>query len=146
MSRACAPTGYSLLEVVLAAAICAGVLVPALSMMRDGITLGERIDARHVLLVYGVSKMEEQLAIVGANWSTGLASGDFSADGHPSIRFSVARSDSPLDGGIAGRLMGITVITYRDDNGNDALDLDEMRTTLRTKVGKLVSYESKASG
>ena len=62
-------SAYSLLEVVLASAICATALVPALAVLRDGMTLADIIDTRHLLLTYGVSKMEEQLAIVGATWT-----------------------------------------------------------------------------
>ena len=43
----------------------------------------EAIDKRHMLLLYGVSKMEEQLAIVAATWTHGeRVTGDFAADGH----------------------------------------------------------------
>jgi hypothetical protein len=137
--------GYSLLEVVLASGICATALVPALAMLRDGMALGDMIDTRHLLLSYGVSKMEEQLAIVGASWTSGTATGDFASDGHPNIRFSVTRSDSAGSGGITNRLMSVTVTTYSDDNGNDVMDAAEARTTFTTKIAKLVSYETKAS-
>src|SRR5215211_4047969 len=84
--------GYSMLEVVLAATICLTAIVPALAMLRDGIALGDIIDTRHLLLNYSVSKMEEQLAIVGATWSTGTVSGNFAADGQSSIRYTVTRT------------------------------------------------------
>jgi hypothetical protein len=146
---ACRHTGvrsaYSLLEVVLASAICASALVPALAVMRDGMALGDIIDTRHLLLTYGVSKMEEQLAIVGATWATGTITGNFASDGQAGIRFSVTRSDSAGSGGITNRLMSVSVTTYGDDNGNSALDSGEAQLTLTTKVSKLVSYESKAS-
>ena len=145
MLRHRAPKAYSLLEVMLAAGICATALVPALALLRDGMTLAENIDTRQLLLVYGVSKMEEQLAIVAASWTTGTTSGDYAADGHSNVRYSVARSDDPASGGIAGRLMSITVTTYSDDDGDDTMDANEMRTTLTTKIGQLVSYENKAS-
>jgi hypothetical protein len=135
---------YSLLEVVLASAICATALVPALAVLRDGIALGDIIDTRHLILTYGVSKMEEQLAIIGATWTTGTAVGDFASDGQPNIRFSVTRSDSALSGGITNQLMNVSVTTYSDDNGNDVMDTSEMRTTFTTKVAKLVSYATKA--
>ena len=135
---------YSLLEVVLASTICASCLVPALAVLRDGIALGDIIDTRHLLLTYGVSKMEEQLAIVGATWATGTANGDFAADGQPNIRFSVTRSDSAVSGGITNQLMNVSVTTYSDDNGNDAMDTSEMRSTFTTKVAKCVSYATKA--
>jgi hypothetical protein len=136
---------YSLLEVVLASAICASALVPALAVLRDGIALGDIIDTRHLLLTYGVSKMEEQLAIVGASWTTGTAAGDFASDGQPNIRFSVTRSDSPASGGITNQLMNVAVTTYSDENANDVMDASEMRSTFTTKVAKSVSYATKAS-
>jgi hypothetical protein len=137
--------GYSMLEVVLASSICLTAIVPALAMLRDGIALGEIIDTRHLLLNYSVSKMEEQLAIVGATWSTGTVTGNFAADGQSTIRFSVTRSDAVVDGGVVGKLMVITVTTYSDDNGNNAMDSSEARTTMTTKVAKLASYVTKAS-
>jgi hypothetical protein len=137
--------GYSMLEVVLAASICLTALVPALAMLRDGITLGDIIDTRHLLLTYSVSKMEEQLAVVGATWTTGTATGNFASDGQSGIRYSVTRSDAVVDGGIVGKLMVVTVTTYSDDNGNSTMDSSEARTTMTTKVAKLVSYVTKAS-
>lgn len=136
---------YSLLEVVMAAGICAGALVPALALMRDGISLGDSIDKRHLLLMYGVSTMEQQLGIVAASWTTGTATGNFASDGHASIRYSITRSDSAGNGGISNRLMSISVTTYCDDDGNGAMGANEMRTTLTTKIGKFVSYATKAS-
>src|SRR6187402_2132211 len=90
--------GYSMLEVVLASSICLTALVPALSMLRDGIALGDIIDTRHLLLQYGVSKMEEQLAVIGATWTTGTLTGNFASDGQSSIRFTVTKSDAVVDG------------------------------------------------
>jgi hypothetical protein len=140
-----ASAAYSLLEVVLASAICSTALVPALSLLRDGMTLANTIDTRHFLLIYGVSKMEEQMSIAAATWSEGTASGDFAADGHASIRFNATRSDDLASGGIADRLMCISVTIYSDDDGDDTLDAAEARTILTTKIAKLVTYESKAS-
>jgi hypothetical protein len=136
---------YSLLEVVMASSICAAALVPALALLRDGMTLADIIDTRHLLLSYGVSKMEEQLAIVAAGWATGSLTGDFAADGHANIRFTVSRSDDPANGGLTNRLMSVTVTTYSDDDGDDVMDAGEMRTTLTTKIAKTVNYANKAS-
>jgi hypothetical protein len=145
MRRRCANTAYSLLEVVMASTICATALVPALAFMRDGMTLATTIDTKHMLLNYAVAKMEEQLAIVGATWAEGSASGDFAADGHANIRFAVTRSDASPSGGIDGRLMAVSVTAYSDDDGDDAMGADEARITVTTKVSKLVSYEAKAN-
>jgi hypothetical protein len=142
--RPSARCAYSLLEVVLASAICASALVPALAVMRDGVALGDIIDTRHLLLTFGVSKMEEQLAIVGATWATGTVTGNFATDGQSSIRFSVSRSDLAGNGGIPNQLMNVSVTTYSDDNGNSSMDASEARITLSTKVAKLVSYATKA--
>ena len=136
---------YSMLEVVLASSICMSALVPALAVLRDGITLGDKIDTRHLLLTYSVSKLEEQLGIVGASWATGTVAGNFAADGQSSIRYTVTRSDAVVDGGIVGKLMVVTVTTYSDDNGNSAMDASEARTTMTTKIANLVSYVTKAS-
>jgi hypothetical protein len=137
--------GYSMIEVVLASSICLTAIVPALSMLRDGIALGDIIVTRHLLLQYGVSKMEEQLAIVGATWTTGSLTGNFASDGQSSIRYTVIKSDAVVDGGIVGKLMVVTVTTYSDANGNSTMDSGEARTTLTTKIAKLVSYVTKAS-
>jgi hypothetical protein len=136
---------YSLLEVVLASAICSTALVPALALLRDGMTLASSIDKRHLLLIYGVSKMEEQMSIAAATWSEGTAAGDFAADGYANIRFVASRSDDVGSGGIVNRLMSVSVTTYSDDDGDDTLDAAEARNILTTKIAKLVTYESKAS-
>jgi hypothetical protein len=145
MRRRCARTAYSLLEVVMASTICATALVPALAFMRDSITLATTIDTKHVLLTYAVGKMEEQLAIIGATWTEGSASGDFAVDGHASIRFTVTRSDAPASGGLDDRLMAVSVTTFSDDDGDDSMDATEARITVTTKVSKLMSYEAKAN-
>jgi hypothetical protein len=129
----------------MASAICTTALVPALALLRDGVTLADGIDTRHMLLTYGVSKMEERLAVVGATWTEGTVSGDFAADGHANIRFTVTSSDAPVSGGIDNRLMNVTVTSYSDDDGDDTMDAAEARIILTTKIGKLLTYESKAA-
>ena len=147
-SRRTAPAAFSLLEVVLASAICAAALVPALVLLRNGITLAQQIDTKHQLLLYGVSTLESQLAAVAAldsAWpGTAPAGGDMSAEGHPEIRYTVSWSDNPADGGISGRLMNVTVTTYYDEDGDNAQDAAEPSVSLTTKIGKFASYENKA--
>jgi len=140
-----AAKGYSLLEVVLASSLCATALVPALALVRDSMTLADTIDTRHLLLIYGVAKMEEQLAVAAASWTESTTSGDFAADGHPNLRYTATCSDDPGAGGVADRLMNVSVTVYSDDNGNDALDANEMRTNLTTKIAKMLAYEIKAN-
>jgi hypothetical protein len=129
----------------MASAICATALVPALAFMRDGMTLATTIDTKHMLLTYAVSKMEEQLAVVGATWAEGTIGGDFAADGHANVRFTVTQSDAPASGGIDDRLMNVLVTTYSDDDGDDTMDAAEARITVTTKISKLATYENKAS-
>jgi hypothetical protein len=136
---------YSMIEVVLASSICITAIVPALSMLRNGIALADIIDTRHLLLNYAVSKMEEQLAIIGATWSTGTVTGNFASDGQATIRYTVTRSDAVVDGGVVGKLMVVTVTTYSDDNANSTMDATEARTTMTTTLAKLVSYVTNSS-
>lgn len=138
-------SAYSLLEVLLASTICASALVPALTVLRDGLAAAQTTDRRQMLLIYGVQKMEEQLAVVAATWAAGSASGNFASDGNASFRYTVSRSDSAGSGGISNRLMNVTVTTFYDSNANSSLDSGEPSTVFTTKVSKLATYESKAS-
>jgi hypothetical protein len=133
---------YSLLEVGLAASLCATAIVPALALLRDGMSNLSKIDTDHLLLLYGVQKMEEQQAICARSWTTGSTTGNFAADGNANIRYSVTRSDSAGSGGITNRLMYISVTTYYDANGNSAMDAGESRLTFTTKVSKLATYQA----
>jgi hypothetical protein len=131
---------YSLLEVTLASGICLSALVPAMAILRDGLLAAETIDNRHMVMLYGVQKMEEQQALVAASWTTGSSSGNFSSEGHANIKYSVTRTDASASGGITNRLMVISVTVYNDDNGNSTMDVTEPRTTFTTKVSKLATY------
>lgn len=136
---------YSLLELVLAVALVAGTLVPSLALIRQGLELSETTDQRALLTNYAVGKLEEQLAIVAASWTSGTATGDFAVDGHADLRFSVTRSDAVADGGLVGELMHVQVTTYLDEDGDDAQDAGEPSCGLRTKIGKFASYEAIAN-
>jgi len=142
------PAAYSLLEVVLASALCAAVLVPALVIIRDGIAMAREIDIRHQLLLYGVSTLEAQLAAVAVldtAWpGTAPPPGNFAAEGQPNMRYVVSWSDNPANGGLANRLMNVSVTTYYDEDGDASQDASEPAVTLTTKIGKFTSYESKA--
>lgn len=141
----CRRRGFSLLEVGMASALASIALVGALAMLRDGMKASETIDKRQQMTIYGVSKLEEQLAFVAATWSSGAIAGDFAADGHADIRYTATRSDTALDGGITDSLMHIQITTYHDSDGDDSLDADEKRCTFRTKVGKFAIYEALAA-
>jgi hypothetical protein len=136
--------GFSLLEVVMASALAAVALVGALALLRDGMAASKTIDDRLLLTNYAVSKLEEQLAWVAGNWTSGIALGDFAEDGHEGIRYMATRSDAVLDGGLVDRLMHVQVTTYVDADADDTLDADEKKCTFRTKVGRFANYEALA--
>lgn len=136
--------GSSLLEVVLATVLLTVALVPAMRLMRSSLTLGREIEAREQLTTFSTSKLEEHLALVGANWLTGDYTGDFAAEGHPTFRFLVRRSDSGGDGGIVDQLMAITATTWEDLDGDGTLDSGEVSVVLGGKVAKIASYQAEA--
>jgi Tfp pilus assembly protein PilV len=138
--------GLSLLEVVMAGALLATALVPALSLIRRSMASGRDVEVRERLATYCVSKMEEHLALVSADWQTGTYSGNFSADGYASSRFQVVRSDTPGDGGVNDQLMSVTVTTWEDSDGDSVRDAGEPAVVMATKVAKLASYVSEAGG
>ena len=142
--RDCSRGGYSLLEVVLASTLTIGTLVPAMSLLREGMQISDKIDNQLLLANYATRLLEQQLAVVAANWTSGALQGDLAADGYGHLRYVVSRSDDALDGGIPNRLMNIQVTTYIDANGDDGLSAGEVDCTFTTKVGKLANYETKA--
>lgn len=129
----------------MASTVAAIALVGALALLRDGMVASRTIDERQMMTTYAVSKLEEQLALVAGNWTSGTVAGDFAADGNPTIRFIATRSDAAADGGLANRLMHVRVTTYADADGDDSLDADEKRCVFRTKVGKFATYEALAT-
>ena len=133
--------GSSLLEVVLATVLISVALVPAIRLMRSSLTVGREIEAREQLTTFSTSKLEEHLALVGANWLTGDYTGDFATEGHPTFRFLVRRSDSGGDGGIVDQLMAVTATTWEDVDGDGTLDSGEVSVVLGGKVAKIASYQ-----
>ena len=135
---------HTLLELIMATSIIAATLVPALRLMRDGMSQSRELDRRNMMTNYCVSKLEEQLAVVASQWSRGNGSGDFANDSHPDIRFLAQRSDDAVDGGITDRLMSIIVTVYDDADQDDTLDTPERRVVFRTKIARLATYEYEA--
>lgn len=133
--------GSSLLEVVLATVLISVALVPAMRLMRDGLAVGREIEARDQLTTLSTSKLEEHLALVCADWLTGDFTGSFAAEGHPTFRFLVRRSDAAGNGGIVDQLMAITATTWEDADGDGALSSGETSVILGGKVAKIASYQ-----
>jgi hypothetical protein len=125
----------------MAATLVAGTLVPTMAVMRDAMSKSRELSRRNLLANYAVSVLESQTALTIANWSTAATSGNFGGDGHPTIRYTVNRSDAPADGGVTGQLMHIRVTVFDDSDGDLTLDANELSVLYRTKVARLQSYE-----
>jgi hypothetical protein len=139
-SHAMRRRGQTLLELIAAVTVLAATVTPALVILRNALEQTRRIETLELLTTLCVSKLEEQLAVACAAWSTGTAAGDFSADGYSQVRFSVASSDQAGDGGIPDRLMSVTATVWEDQNGNAALDAGELSVVLASKVAKMEGY------
>jgi Tfp pilus assembly protein PilV len=133
--------GNSLLEVLVASALMAMTLVPALRLMRDGLRISRELENRELLTTFCTSKLEEHLALASADWQTGNFSGDFSVEGYSDLRFTITCSDSGADGGISDQLMAVVATAWDDMNGNGTLENNEMAVVLGSKVARLASYQ-----
>lgn len=138
--------GNTLLELTAAVTLIAIALVPALRMIRDAIEQNGRNETLSLLTNYSTSKLEEQLCLSASAWTEATVSGDFSADGYASYRFTATRSQQLADGGIVNRLMAVTVTAYHDMNGDGTLNAGEPKVSLAGKVAKLAKYQALASG
>jgi type II secretory pathway pseudopilin PulG len=133
---------FSLVEMIAATALVAGTLAPALAVMRDAMAASRESARRHLLANYAVQALEQNAGATMQNWTTGTATGNFAADGHPAIRYVLTRSDDLADGGIDDRLMHVQVTVFDDVNGNATHDANEIAVRFRTKVAKLLTYQN----
>lgn len=134
--------GFSLLEMLAAAALVTGTVVPALAVIRDSMATSRDLHRRQLLSNYAVRILEDRAAFVATNWVNAVIDGDFSADSHANIRYKLILSDDPSDGGLVGQLMNLSVTVYDDADANDSLDVGELQEVYRTKVAKMNSYEN----
>lgn len=134
--------GFSLLEMLAAAALVTGTVVPALTVIRDAMATSRDLHRRQLLANYAVRILEDRAAYVSTNWFNVVVDNDFSTDGHENIRYTLIQSDDPSDGGITDQLMNLEVTVYDDGDGDDSLDVGELQEVYRTKVAKLNSYEN----
>jgi type II secretory pathway pseudopilin PulG len=132
--------GFSLLEMLAATALVAGTLAPALAVMRDALAVSREAVQRQLVANYAVQVLENQAALVMQNWANGTVTGNFSADGYATIKYSAVKSDAPASGGLTNRLMHIQVTTYEDKDADSVADSNEVKVSIRTKVAKLTSY------
>jgi len=137
-----ATRGFSLLEMIMATALVAGTVVPALAVIRDAMAQSRDLHRSNLLANYAVQILEDQAALVAINWTNATVTGDYTSDGHDDIRYQLTKSDDSGDGGLVGQLMNLTVTVYDDQDGDDSLDVSEPQETYRTKVAKMNSYEN----
>jgi hypothetical protein len=130
---------------ILATALVAGTLAPALTVMRNAMSTSSEATRRLLLANYAVETLESLQVTTMQTWTTGTTTGNFSADGYSTIRYTATRSDAPASGGLTNRLMHIQVTVYDDANGNSALDTNELNVRFRTKVAKPTTYLSVAN-
>lgn len=135
-----ARSGFSLLEMVMAATLVAGTLVPTMAVMRDAMAKSRDLNRRNLLSNYAVSVLETQAATTMTNWTNTTTTGNFAVDGHANIRYSAVRSDAPASGGLTGQLMHIRVTVYDDADSDSTFDANELSVLYRTKVANLQSY------
>jgi type II secretory pathway pseudopilin PulG len=141
MRTASARNGFSLLEMVMAAALIVGALVPTMAVMRDAMAKSRDLNRRNLLSNYAVRVLESQAAVVMTDWTNTTVTGNFNSDGHPNIRFSATRSDAPANGGLTNQLMHLQVTVFDDTDGDSTADANENSILYRTKVARLQSYE-----
>lgn len=136
--------GHTLLELVAATALLTITLVPALRILRDTLANSRKTETLGILTTLCADKMEQYLALTGADWQETTATGDFAALGYPGYAYRVERSDELADGGIPGRLMAITATTFDDQNSSGTLDAGEPRVQFWTKLARLGSFRNES--
>lgn len=134
------PNGFSLLEMLAATAIVAGTLAPALSVMRDAMAVSREAVQRNLVANYAIQILEGQAALAMQNWSNGTVTGNFSADGYSTVKYTATRSDAVASGGLVNRLMHIQVTAYEDKDADSVADANEVKVTIRTKIAKMMTY------
>ena len=134
-------SGHTMLELVAAGVLLAVTLVPALRMMRDGMTISSQIENRGLMTMFCVSKLDEGLALAAANWASGTFTGSFVADGYAQLRYRTVTSDAVAAGGIVGRLMSVTTTVWQDTNGNAVHDSGESSVVYASKIANMAVYQ-----
>jgi type II secretory pathway pseudopilin PulG len=136
---------FSLVEMILATALVAGTLAPALAVMRNAMATSRETTKRLLLANYAVEVLEYAQGISMQTWFSGTVPGNLASDGYANIRYTITWSDAPASGGVTGKLMHVQVVVFDDANGNSALDSTELAVRYRTKVAKLTTYTSLAN-
>lgn len=133
------------MELVAATTILAITLVPALRIMRDSLSVSQEIEKANQMSSFCVSRLEEQMATTSGSWAETRLTGDYAAQGYPTLHYEVFRSDERSDGGIPGALMVIRTTVWDDENDNNSLDAGEPNVSYRTKIGNFASYADAAN-
>jgi len=135
------PNAYSLLEVVIATFLMGLAIIPAMNFMTSAIHAGQELETWNHMNLLAMSKLEEQLSIAAADFAEGSESGTFSDPGLAGIRYAATRSTATANGGIADRLMVVSVTVWDDENGNSAADSGEAQVSYATKLASMTLYQ-----
>ncbi len=125
--------GSAMLDVVAASVLTAIVMVPSMNIMRRSQSVIVATQLRQEMATTASSIVEQQMADVAVRFRSRKTSGK-KLIGNDLVRYSVVRSDQSALGGIPGRLMGISVTVWHDENRNRRVDTDESKYNLFTKV------------
>lgn len=140
LNRRIARDGFTLLELVAASFVAVAILVPTMSLLRQSMEYGRKIDTRNVMNTLCVAKVEREMAFTASTFQSSTERGSFQAEGYPQIRFETRRSQRSAHGGRNNQLMAIVVTVWDDTNGNRRRNAGEPSITMSTKVAKFKSY------
>lgn len=133
--------GHTLLELIAASTIISIAITSTLSLMVDSLEVSRDLEQRNLVTTLAVSKLEEHASLVTSSFTEGTFSGNFSAEGQPSIRFNVTRSTDPAVGGVLSELMVVSVYVWQDADGNGARNGSEPNVSLTTKIANLTAWK-----
>ena len=120
--------GFTLIEVVLAAALLAACAVPILSATSRAPGLGEQIKARTKSALLAQTRMENVLAAATVNFNQNFArASENLGDGYLATTQQVWSPSAPLT-------KTVTVQVGKDLDGDAALETNEVLVTLTTLV------------
>lgn len=132
-------SAFTFVELIAAVFILTIVIVPATQHLADSMTMRRELEMNRMMAMLAVQSIEQQMAVINANFVTVNESGNFSAQGFPDIAYQHIRTDSYASGGIPNLLMTITVKIWHDKDNDLAQDANEPLVELNTIMARSVA-------
>lgn len=129
---------FTFVELIAAITVLAICIVPASKYMTDSMTVRRGLERDRILVTLAIQTIEEQMALMNADFISAQQTGSFAAQGLPDYAYEVVRTDAPAQGGLPEQLMAITVRVWSDENGNVVRDATESVVELHTKMARSV--------